>query len=217
MIKINALGDACPIPVVKTKKALDELQGAERVEKQVEVLVDNEIAVENLLKLAKSRGCEAVSRQMKEKEYKVVFNVGDSIGQPVTGADTDKLRNPAAEIGRDTGAKADDTVIVISSSEMGTGDEVLGKLLMKGFIYALTQLDALPKTMLFYNSGAFLTCEGSDSLEDIRFLEAQGTEILTCGTCLNHYKLSEKLAAGTVTNMYVIAETMAKAGKIVKP
>ncbi|MBD9157712.1 MAG: sulfurtransferase-like selenium metabolism protein YedF, partial [Lachnospiraceae bacterium] len=99
----------------------------------------------------------------------------------------------------------------------GEGDPELGRLLMKGYIYALTQLDTLPKTLLFYNGGAALTCEGSASLEDLKSLEAQGVQILTCGTCLNHYGLTDRLKVGEVTNMYVIAETMAGAAKIVKP
>lgn len=89
--------------------------------------------------------------------------------------------------------------------------------MIKGFIFAVTQLDKLPKTMLFYNGGATLTAEDSDSLEDLRSLEAQGVEIMTCGTCLDYYGLKEKLAVGTVTNMYSIVETMANAGKIIRP
>ena len=82
---------------------------------------------------------------------------------------------------------------------------------------ALTQQDNLPKTILFYNGGASLTCEGSPMLEDLKTLEAEGVEILTCGTCLNFYGLTEKLAVGGVTNMYVIAEKMLGAGNVVKP
>ena len=89
--------------------------------------------------------------------------------------------------------------------------------MIKGFIFAVTQLDELPKTMLFYNGGATLTTEGSDSLEDLKSLEAQGVEILTCGTCLDYYGLKDKLAVGSVTNMYSIVETLAGAGKIIKP
>ena len=100
---------------------------------------------------------------------------------------------------------------------MGQGDGELGKILMKGFIYALTQQDSLPSTILFYNSGARLTCEDAPTLEDLKSLEAQGVEILTCGTCLNHYGLTEKLLVGSVTNMYVITEKMTHADLIVKP
>ena len=85
------------------------------------------------------------------------------------------------------------------------------------FIYALTEQDVLPQTILFYNGGAKLTCEESPTLEDLKSLEAQGVEILTCGTCLNHYGLTDKLQVGSVTNMYVIAEKMTQAGNIVKP
>ncbi len=88
---------------------------------------------------------------------------------------------------------------------------------MKGFIYALNQQESLPKTMLFYNGGAALTCEGSPSLEDLKSLAAQGVEILTCGSCLNFYGISDKLQVGEVTNMYVKAEKMTQAGLIVKP
>jgi len=71
--------------------------------------------------------------------------------------------------------------------------------------------------MLFYNGGASLTCKGSGSLEDLKSLEAQGVEILTCGTCLDYYGLTSKLAVGEVTNMYTIVETLAGAGKVIKP
>ena len=114
-----------------------------------------------------------------------------------------------------TGRK--NTVVVISSDQMGTGEEELGKTLLKGFIYALSQQDDLPTTILFYNKGAFITCEESASIEDLKSLEAQGVEILTCGTCLNFYGLPEKLQVGEVTNMYVIAEKMTQADLIVKP
>ena len=114
-----------------------------------------------------------------------------------------------------TGKK--NTVVVISSNAMGHGGDELGVALMKGFLYALSQQEQLPSTILFYNGGASITCEGSVSLEDLKSMEAQGVEILTCGTCLNFYGLTEKLAVGSVTNMYTIVEKMTGADLIVKP
>ena len=194
MITVNAMGDNCPIPVIKTKKAMDALTGPETIE----VLVDNEIAVQNVTKMATSAGGKVTSEQKAGKEYVVTIEM--------EGA-------PAAE----DDAQDDNTVVVISSDRMGTGNDELGKVLIKGFIFAVTQLDKLPKTMLFYNGGATLTTEGSDSLEDLKSLEAQGVEIMTCGTCLDYYGLKDKLAVGSVTNMYSIVETQAKATKIIKP
>ena len=190
MITVNAMGDNCPIPVIKTKKAMAALTGPETIE----VLVDNEIAVQNVTKMASSSGGKVTSEKLGDAEYKVTIEM--------EGA-------PAADEA--------DTVVVVSSDRMGSGNDELGKVLIKGFIFAVTQLDTLPKTMLFYNGGATLTTEGSDSLEDLKSLEAQGVEIMTCGTCLDYYGLKDKLAVGTVTNMYSIVETMAKAGRIVRP
>ncbi len=108
-------------------------------------------------------------------------------------------------------------LVVLSANVMGYGDEKLGKSLMKAFVFALAKQDVLPETVLCYNSGAYLTCEGSDSLEDFRELEAEGVQILTCGTCLDFYGIKDTLAVGTVTNMYDIVEKMEQAVTIVRP
>lgn len=205
MIRVNAIGDACPLPVVKTLNAIRELKGADIIE----TLVDNEIAVQNLTRMADKKGCPVKSEKLGEKEFKVTIQVGDAaLAQPV---DTESV---TCELPR-TGKK--NTVVVISSKAMGQGSEELGTALMKGFLYALSQQEQLPTTILFYNGGASITCEGSVSLEDLKSMEAQGVEILTCGTCLNFYGLTEKLAVGDVTNMYTIVEKMTGADLIVKP
>ena len=88
---------------------------------------------------------------------------------------------------------------------------------MKAFVFAVTKQDYLPETILCYNTGAYLTCEGADTLEDLKILEAEGVNILTCGTCLDFYGMKEKLTVGTVTNMYEIVEKMENAKTIVRP
>ena len=200
MIKVNAIGDNCPIPVIKTKKAMGEVSGAETIE----VMVDNEIAVQNVTKMASGLGGSVSSEKIAEKEFKITIQM-----------------NGAAEETEDAVScvpdQRENTVIVISSDRMGSGNDELGKVLIKGFIFAVTQLEKLPKTILFYNGGATLTAEGSDSIVDLKSLEAQGVEILTCGTCLNYYGLTEKLLVGNVTNMYTIVEKMAGADKIIQP
>lgn len=201
MITVNAMGDNCPIPVIKTKKAMQEITGPETIE----VLVDNEIAVQNVTKMAVSSGGNVTSEKLGEKEFKVTIQMNGAV---------------AKEAGEEVVCTPDrkgDTIVVIASDKMGSGNDELGKVLIKGFIFAVTQLEELPKAMIFYNGGATLTAEGSDSLEDLKSLEAQGVEILTCGTCLNYYGLTDKLEVGSVTNMYTIVEKMAEAGKIIQP
>ena len=203
MITVNAIGDACPIPVVKTRKAMETIKGSE----VVETLVDNEIAVENLKKMAGQMGYQVKDQKLEEGKYSVQIMVTESEKTEKIQADICDCRPTAAS----------DKVVVIRSNVMGEGDPELGKVLIKGFIYALSQQKELPKTILFYNGGACLTCEGSASLDDLKELEHRGVKILTCGTCLNFYGLSEKLKVGEVTNMYEIAETMSKASLIVSP
>ncbi len=204
MIKVNAIGDVCPIPVVKTKNAIRELNGSGTVE----ILVDNEIAVQNLTKMANQKGYGVRSEKLAGREYKVVMTIGDGAEVPLENEET-RCPVPMAHKKR--------TVVVIDSQQMGGGSEQLGKSLMKAFIYALGQQEELPSTILFYNGGAFITCEDSPALEDLKSLEAQGVEILTCGTCLNFYGITDKLQVGEVTNMYVIVEKMTGADLIVKP
>ena len=202
MIKVNAMGDNCPIPVIKTKKAMEGIAGPE----VVEVLVDNETAVQNVTKFGKSAGAEVKSEKLGEKEFKVCIEVAGGMAA-------------AQELSADECLPDNrtNTIVVVSSEYMGSGKDDLGKVLMKGFIFALTELTHLPKQILFYNGGAVITSEGSDSLEDLKSMEAQGVEILTCGTCLDYYGLKEKLAVGGITNMYSIVEAMESAGKIIRP
>lgn len=210
MIKVNAMGDACPIPVVKTKNAIRELQGSGTVE----TLVDNEIAVQNLTKMANQKGYEVHSEKLSDNEFKVTMTVNAEAAQAAANSAAATIEEENCPV---TPAGKKNTVVVISSNQMGSGEEELGKTLLKGFIYALSQQDSLPSTILFYNTGAYITSENSASIEDLKSLEAQGVEILTCGTCLNFYGLTDKLQVGEVTNMYVIAEKMTQADLIVKP
>ncbi len=200
---IDARGKACPLPVIEAKKALSNFVAGDTLE----VLVDNFIAVQNLSKLAKSENFDYSYEKVEENNF---------IARFVIDRNAKYESNELDSINCNT-ARSENIVLVLSSDKMGEGDEKLGHTLMKGFIYALTEQDVLPKTILLYNNGAKLSVEGSDSLADLKLLESQGVEILTCGTCLNYYGLSEKLAVGTVTNMYVIAEKKMKASMIIQP
>lgn len=203
MIKlIDARNIPCPAPVIEAKKALKEMKQG-----KLEVLVDNMAAVQNLKKLAAYLELNAVSEEVDEGAYKVTFQITEGEESPAYDetetAFTEQIKKGC--------------LVVIAADHMGSGDEALGKALMKGFLYALTELEKLPETIIFYNGGARLSTEGSESLEDLKLLNAQGVEVLTCGTCLNHYGLSEKLGVGTVTNMYAIAEKMTEASQIIRP
>ena len=186
MEQIDARGQACPLPVVRAKKALSAMG-----EGVLEVLVDNETAVHNLEALAKTLKVEAVGEKRGEDAFAVTFSKGAaaSDGQAGSAASCPAV-DPAPTGGR---------VAVIPSEFMGSGD------------------DELPETVLMYNGGVKLACTGSSSLDDLRTLAEAGVEIMSCGTCLNHYGLAEQLEVGEATNMYVIVEKQASARGIIRP
>ncbi len=203
MLTVNAIGDACPIPVVKTKKAIEALTADETVV----VLVDNETALQNVTKAARTMGFEVQQETVSDKEFKITIQVVKGVAAPAEEA-------PAACCCE--GYKKN-YVVAVSSDKMGEGREELGKVLIKAFFFALTQQDELPGTIIFYNGGVKLSTEGSPVLEDLKNLAAQGVEVISCGTCLNFYQLSEKLAVGEISNMYDIVEHLRKADVVVKP
>lgn len=199
MFKIDALGKACPLPVIETKKALRE-------NTVVETLVDNEIATQNLKKMAEQLGYIYQMQQQAENKYAVVISKANT---ELTGETSETVITPTEDV------VTDEYIVVIDTNVMGRGSDELGKNLLKGFIYSLTEQDVLPSKVIFYNGGVQSVIKASDSLEDLIALAGQGVEIYSCGACLNFYEL--RPAIGEVTNMYRIVEMMREASRIIKP
>ncbi|TSA37452.1 MAG: hypothetical protein D4R64_05680 [Porphyromonadaceae bacterium] len=65
--------------------------------------------------------------------------------------------------------------------------------------------------------GVTIVTESSPLIEHLRDLEKMGVQILLCATCVNHYAIADIVGAGTLSNMYTIAEEMASAANIVRP
>ena len=206
MVEINCFGETCPKPVIRSMKALNDAAS----EGAVRVLVDNEVAVENLKRLAASKQGAAEVEKVDGGWAVAITGVAAVDGAPEpTEADLPEgIVCPVP-------APAAGATVLIGRNVLGRGNDELGGVLMKGVLYAMAQRDEVPKKIIFYNSGAYLTSEGSASLDDIRELERRGAEILTCGTCLDYLGIKEKLAVGGVTNLYFITEAMMKPGKVV--
>ncbi len=209
MIRVDAMGDVCPVPVVKTKNAVRDMKEPD----QVEILVDNEISVQNLTKMAVKKGYGVTSEKLGDQEYRVVYTItAENLAAAAAGQEADFEVEECTVPGNKKGP-----VVAFSSKYMGEGDDKLGAILVKSFTFALTQQDTLPGCILCYNGGAWLSVEDSPVLEDLKILESLGVEILTCGTCLDFYGIKDKLAVGGVTNMYEIAEKLLNASHVVKP
>lgn len=196
-IEVDARGELCPKPVIMTKKELDKLG-----EGTITTIVDNEVAKDNISKLASGMGLKFTVDKTKEDEYYIHINKWN----------TDKITE---EVLTSKVKHFKDLTIAINSDKMGEGSEELGRILLKGFIYTVKETGPLPSTIIFYNSGVKLTCEGSESLDDLKAMEVAGVEILSCGLCLDYYEIQEKLLVGEITNMYNIYEKMKNANNII--
>jgi selenium metabolism protein YedF len=198
--KVDCRALSCPQPVLETKKALE--QGA----RHLEVLVDNEGALENVVRFVRSRGCTATVRD--ENNYFVI-----AISAPAASAPADQKEKSAREPLNKEEASAG-AIILLTSDLLGRGDDGLGKRLMESFLDTLGNFARQLTKIVLINGGVRLATADSPHHEQLKALEQTGVEILVCGTCLNFYGLKEKLRCGRVSNMYEIVEQLLRSQKI---
>lgn len=191
-------GKACPMPVVEARKALEAGDAS-----AVTVLVDNQVAVQNLEKMARGKGYAFHATQREPGLYAVTLEAD--------GAEKAVLQDAPSEQATGKGGPT----ILIGSDCLGAGNDELGKILLKGYLFTLGELQALPEALLFLNGGVKLACEGSGALADLQALAAKGVSIRVCGTCLNYYQLTDRLAVGEVTDMMDISQRLATAAHLI--
>ncbi|MGB9812582.1 MAG: sulfurtransferase-like selenium metabolism protein YedF [Thermovenabulum sp.] len=184
MRTVDCRGKKCPEPVIMTKKALEESENLQ----EITVIVDNEVSRENVMKFLKSKGFTA---KVEEKEgLYYLFAQKEYVNE--------------GEIKKEKNSY----VVLIGKNTFGSGSEELGRVLMRSFMYSLSEAQVLPESIMFVNSGVFLTTEGSELIDILKVFEEKGVKILSCGTCLDYYNLKDKLQVGSITNMYTIVEKM---------
>jgi len=185
VIELDCRNLSCPSPVVKTKQALESASGA-----ALRVLADLGTPRENILRFANSKG---FSVQDEESDGFAVITISPNLPSVLS----DTINRSAAT-----------SAILIASDRFGSGPDELGKLLMKNLVITLLEIPSMPEKIFFINSGVHLTTEDSELIEPLSKLNDAGVEILSCGICLDYFGLREKLAVGSITNMYTIAETL---------
>jgi len=189
-IDIDARGLGCPLPVVKTKKALEAIE-----EGTVTILIERPEGCQNIERFAKSQGCKV---DIIEEDGLFYVHIHKE------------------KSGETNVPVSSENVIVIASDKFGSGGDELGAILMRTFLTTLRESNHRPAKMLFVNKGIMLTTEGSPVIDDLQSLAKEGVEILSCGTCLDYYKRKEKLKVGIVTNMYDSVNSLLTAGKVIR-
>lgn len=202
---IDAKGKNCPMPVIMAKKEIDGGNNSFVVE------VDNNIAVQNIQKLANSQG---FITDLKEdnKIFKVYFSKSsDDVSSEEKCEECNDILDKIEENKNALGTWS----VFIGKEIIGAGNEELGKSLMKMYFYTISEGEDLPKSVLFMNDGVKVPTLNEQAIEHLKDLEKKGVEVLVCGACLNFYGLEENLKVGKVSNMYDITNQMKEASKVI--
>jgi len=199
--EIDARDLACPKPLLRTKQAIETEDFEE-----LTVLVSNIPARENVTRFLNHAGFQSISSNGTEESNLITITAirGE---KEISDSDSDKKEHPQIEE-KWTSEKPGGKTVLIASNRIGMGKKELGRLLLKGYIYTLTQFEHLPACLIFMNTGIKLTLDDSDSLDDLKVLAERGVEILVCGTCLDYMNVREKMVIGQISNMYEIAEKL---------
>lgn len=196
-VEVNAKGLACPQPVVVTKNALGEIE-----EGEVVVTVDSELARENVKRMAESEGCSVSIEDQGDDVYSLhITKVGSAALSQEIAAEKQLSQEPL--------------VYLFDSDFIGTNRE-LGKVLVNGFLNAITSLPKRKSTIIVISNGVRLVTSGSYVLDTLKKFEQTGFTILICGTCLDFFKIREKVEVGTISNALEIMEALTNAAKVVK-
>jgi len=193
MKTIDCRGQQCPQPVIQTRKLMLAEAGS-----VLEVLVDDQVCRDNVSRLATTMGYS-----IKVEESDVAIRLELSPGEQ-----PEKSRANASATGPG--------IIFIGSDQIGSGDQKLGQVLMKNFIFTLTEADIVPDAIYLVNSGVRLTIAGSDVLEPLEELANRGVDIASCGLCLEYFDAKDSLAVGRISNMLELVNALEGAGNIIR-
>lgn len=201
---VDTKGQKCPRPIIETKKALRESNKGEIFQ----VLTDNKTSSANISRFLDDN---KIKYTVSEEKGIWTFLITKETGDAVSAAAEKwcEIKVPEASKGS--------YAVAISSEFMGQGDVELGRQLMKSFLIALSCLDEIPEVVAFYNSGVKLALKDSDTIDPIKDLEIRGTEIILCSTCIDHFKMGDKIGAGRIGDMYIITQKLSSAGSVLRP
>ncbi|SKA78868.1 selenium metabolism protein YedF [Paucidesulfovibrio gracilis DSM 16080] len=203
---LECQGLPCPQPVLKAKRCLEADAPA-----RIVVLVDNDPARENVSRFLTGKGY-TISAERRGNDWAVVGvaaqdDAATSVEQecPVCQVMTDEeLQSFSAR-----------TVVFITSSSLGVGDDELGSKLMLNFLSTLPELGSSLWRLVLVNGGVKLACDGNPCLGKIQELAAAGVGVLVCGTCLDHFDLLAQKKIGETTNMLDVVTSLQLATKVI--
>ena len=190
-MQIDCRNLACPEPVIRTKNALDGL----RVGEKLEILVNSIAPKENISRFLKSQNVE-FSVEQNGAETKIAAVKGESKLE-LTNFD---------EFVCEITPKTKKTVVYLNDEYAGSGD--VGVSLLAKFLGALLQVEKPEYVICVNNAVKITTNRAHPSFKPLKDLEAAGVKILSCGSCLEAYKLVSDLSVGEMSNAYEVMQIL---------
>jgi len=194
--ELDLRGLACPQPVLKCREFLEQTQIH-----AFTAYVDNEAAGLNVRRFLEQRGfCVTIEK------------AGPLWRIAAAGKETSRYAGMP-----ETQQMEKKILVLITTENLGHGDDRLGAKLMAAFLATLPEMgDALWRVILL-NSGVKLAAVQGEALQSLQTLEQSGVPVLVCGTCLTHYGLSAQKAVGVTSNMLDIVTSLSLADLVIRP
>ncbi len=199
--KLDARGLTCPAPVLLVKDSIDKENPDE-----LSVLVDNASSNENITRFLGTRNYMV----------KVTSENGEFFLQARRGEHIEEQKQALSPIPSHTGDSPQKILVLVTSNRMGREDDKLGEKLMISYLKTINEMEDDLWQLIFVNSGVKLTTTSSPVLKELQGYEKDGVIILACGTCLEHFKLTESKKVGAATNMLDIVTATQLADKVVQ-
>lgn len=167
---------------------------------RLRVLLSGEKARDDIMRFARDSGFRAQPLGQRGED----FLVGIDKREP-------KERERLEEVA--LAERPRDSLLLISSEDIGPRDQSLGRMLMMKFLYSLTETRERPAAIVIVSGGVRLTTRNSESLEPLRTLESAGVDIMVCRPSAEFLALEDQVAVGRLCNMYQIVERLLAASK----
>jgi selenium metabolism protein YedF len=201
---VDTRGEKCPRPIIDTRKALKETAPGETFN----VLTDNVTSFKNISRFLSDN---KISFTVSENDGLWTFSIINETGiSQFTPAESYCEPDQPVHSGGNF-------AVAVTSEFMGSGDNDLGRKLMRSFFVSLSCLEKLPEVIVFYNSGVKLAKKNSEVIELLKEIEGKGVELILCGTCVDHFELGDSIGAGKTGDMYLILERLSASGNVIRP
>ncbi|MDY0226158.1 MAG: sulfurtransferase-like selenium metabolism protein YedF [Desulfomicrobium apsheronum] len=204
-IVLNCENEPCPNPVLRCKRLLDE-----QTPKMMEVIVDNEAAMDNVSRYLASKGMRIDETRKDGTLWTIKASSQD---QQASAAQASQAPQDGPENTKSPDASK--ILVFLTADTMGVGDDTLGSRLMGNFLNTLPELGDTLWRIIMVNGAVKLATATNPAVEALKKLEAAGVSILVCGTCLEFFKLMDQKAVGQVTNMLDVVTSQQVADKII--